>query len=202
MKILLISVMVLLTGCNEPSTVSQLIPTENLRNDQVELAKFLEPKVKPKKKTSSPPNVSSVSSGVVPEVWYEKPQTQMRLLSYGIKSQPKDIDISVVKLAGQVGGILANVNRWRGQLNLSPISNNELVTMPITNEIANLPGQLVILEGKTTPTNDYTERMLVAMFSLDGHIWFFKMMGEKYAVMKYESDFQSYVSKFNLNNEN
>ena len=105
MKILLISVMVLLTGCNEPSTVSQLIPTENLRNDQVELAKFLEPKVKPKKKTSSPPNVSSVSSGVVPEVWYEKPQTQMRLLSYGIKSQPKDIDISVVKLAGQVGGI-------------------------------------------------------------------------------------------------
>ena len=73
--------------------------------------------------------------------------------------------------------------------------------MPITNQIANLPGQLVILDGKTTPTNDYTERMLVAMFSLDGHIWFFKMMGEKYAVMKYESDFQSYVSKFNLNNE-
>jgi hypothetical protein len=37
-----------------------------------------------------------------------------------------DLELSVTKLGGAAGGPLANVNRWRGQLGLSPLAEAEL----------------------------------------------------------------------------
>jgi hypothetical protein len=57
----------------------------------------------------------------LPAGWQEKPLSPMRLASFkAIGPNGKEADISVVSLPGIAGGLLANVNRWRGQVQLAP----------------------------------------------------------------------------------
>ena len=59
---------------------------------------------------------------VVPSGWEEQAPSQMRVGSFLIKSpEGKTVDVSVVPLSGAAGGDLSNINRWRGQIQLSPI---------------------------------------------------------------------------------
>ena len=51
----------------------------------------------------------------------------MRLASFKATApNGKETDISVVSLPGIAGGDLANVNRWRGQVQLAPIDEDTL----------------------------------------------------------------------------
>ena len=50
----------------------------------------------------------------------------MRLASFAADLDGEKADISLVKLAGPAGGLLANVNRWRGQVGLGNFSASEL----------------------------------------------------------------------------
>ncbi len=53
----------------------------------------------------------------LPPGWQEKPLSPMRLASFKATSPDgKETDVSVVSLPGIAGGDLANVNRWRGQV--------------------------------------------------------------------------------------
>ena len=46
--------------------------------------------------------------------------------SFRVKGKIGTSDVSVVRLSGEAGGDLGNVNRWRGQINLEPISEPDL----------------------------------------------------------------------------
>ena len=50
----------------------------------------------------------------------------MRLASYQIPILDYFADLSVTKFGGDAGGIKANVNRWRKQLNLIPETLEEI----------------------------------------------------------------------------
>ncbi|MEM9158878.1 MAG: hypothetical protein AAGB46_07480 [Verrucomicrobiota bacterium] len=53
-----------------------------------------------------------------PVAWSEGRSSSMRIASYSADVGGDSADISLVKLAGPAGGLLANVNRWRGQVGL------------------------------------------------------------------------------------
>ena len=57
-----------------------------------------------------------------PDYWSPLDNNPYSLASYDIGSSPNGLrsTISITKFSGDAGGILANVNRWRGQLNLEP----------------------------------------------------------------------------------
>src|SRR5688572_18194483 len=58
-----------------------------------------------------------------PSTWKAQAPTAMRLASFAIPTKAgKDLDFSVVMLSGEAGGLLANVNRWRGQIQLPPLT--------------------------------------------------------------------------------
>lgn len=66
----------------------------------------------------------------LPEGWRESPGSQMRFATIQIEADGKPLDLSVIPLP-KAGGdeqkyILDNVNRWRSQLQLKPISAAEL----------------------------------------------------------------------------
>lgn len=48
----------------------------------------------------------------------------MRIATY--KAPPGPVEVSVTRFPGRVGGELANINRWRGQLGLTPIEAADL----------------------------------------------------------------------------
>ena len=51
----------------------------------------------------------------------------MRLASFKATApNGKETDVSIVSLPGIAGGDLANVNRWRGQVQLGPIDEDTL----------------------------------------------------------------------------
>ena len=66
-----------------------------------------------------------------PQDWQEKPSSSsIRLASFmapGKDGNPDNsADVSIVILAGQAGGVIANVNRWREQVGLGPLNEGEL----------------------------------------------------------------------------
>jgi hypothetical protein len=50
----------------------------------------------------------------------------MRLATYIAPDPAGPVEIAVTRFGGRVGGELANINRWRGQLGLPPIGEDEL----------------------------------------------------------------------------
>ncbi len=50
----------------------------------------------------------------------------MRLATYMVPSDAGDQEVAVTRFPGQVGGVLANINRWRGQMGLQPIADEDL----------------------------------------------------------------------------
>ena len=66
---------------------------------------------------------------VLPEGWHEKPETQMRLINLGIGSN-FDAECYVSVLQGAGGGLAANINRWRSQMLLEPLSNEDIAGLP------------------------------------------------------------------------
>lgn len=66
----------------------------------------------------------------LPEGWQpvadaKAPTSRVATLRVEAKNRPS-LDLHIDKFPGAVGGLLANVNRWRGQVGLPPIGDDEL----------------------------------------------------------------------------
>jgi hypothetical protein len=66
---------------------------------------------------------------VTPAGWTELPPTNMRLANFRADADGK-VECYLTILAGDAGGLLANVNRWRAQMSLAPIAKAELDALP------------------------------------------------------------------------
>ena len=67
----------------------------------------------------------------------------MRLASHKVSDEDgNEIDFSITSFPGDVGGLLANVNRWLGQIGLPPTDQKTSQIRPPV-EVAGLPAQLV-----------------------------------------------------------
>jgi hypothetical protein len=64
-----------------------------------------------------------------PEGWEERPAGGMRQGSWRVRGEPRT-DCSLVVLSGGGGGLLANVNRWRGEMGLGPLDQAGLAQLP------------------------------------------------------------------------
>ena len=117
----------------------------------------------------------------VPEAWIEQDLTSFRLSSYQVSTQSNGIgDFSVVKFPGDAGGILANVNRWRGQLGLSSISVDDLASLFVRVEHPFLSITFLELHRVNKMlSSDDIESMYVGFFMYDNESYFFKLTGSK-----------------------
>ncbi len=114
-----------------------------------------------------------------PETWTEKPVTEMRLASYGFTAPDgTEADVSVFSFPDAAGGLLANINRWRGQVGLEAVVDEQLETTARRIEVTGLPAWQVDFTGPAGVANSATPTRIVgAIVPLGGNAWFFKMMG-------------------------
>jgi hypothetical protein len=63
-----------------------------------------------------------------PEGWVKEPDSKTRYASFQLGTEDRPLILTVNKLerAGEAASVLANVNRWRGQLELRPIDEADL----------------------------------------------------------------------------
>ena len=110
-----------------------------------------------------------------PAQWRPKPGSSMRKGSYAIGAEGGPVaDLAITAFPGNVGGDLANVNRWRAQMQLAPVAEGALAGLLVPMEVNGLKIQTVDIAGGPT---DSPQRMLGAIVPFNGATWFFKLVG-------------------------
>ena len=127
----------------------------------------------------------------VPSDWVEKPASAMLFKSFAITGNSGgNAAVTVSFFPGAVGGTLANVNRWRGQMGVDAVEDAQLGSVTETLETAGGKAKLVDIEG----TGDKAGQRLVAVIVPHGdNTWFYKLLGEKTIVAKEKDSFVNFV---------
>lgn len=129
----------------------------------------------------------------LPEGWQEKPAEGMRAASFVVQGASDQVaDVSVIPLPGVSGTHLDNVNRWRGQVGLAPISAEQLASETESVSIAGSEGSLVDFEG-ANPATQKPEQILAATFVASGATWFIKMTGPPALVTEQKPKFRDFL---------
>lgn len=125
----------------------------------------------------------------VPAGWQEVAPGQMQLAKFvatgdgGAKAET-----SVAVIPGDGGGPLANVNRWRGQMGLSPVDAADLPKQTAEIQVGGAPA--LILD---VTSNDKKKRLVVASVPRGDSTWFYKLMGDEAVVGREKEAFLQFV---------
>lgn len=126
-----------------------------------------------------------------PDHWTELPAGGMRRGSFTLHG-PDDTtaDLSIIAFPGDAGGLAANVNRWRGQIGLPALSDEDIQASVVHTDTASFHVDLVSIEGTAAgqPT-----RIDGAIFSYRGESWFVKLMGPTDLVAAEAPHFRAFV---------
>ena len=124
-----------------------------------------------------------------PSHWKQKPGSAMRKGSFAITGEGGEADLSITAFPGSVGGDFANLNRWREQLGLSPVTQAEFEAAAQRIEKNGLRMTVVDLAG----TGSGAKRILGAMIPHGDATWFVKLMGPDALVAKEKSAFLAFL---------
>jgi hypothetical protein len=163
---------------------------------------------------SNIPTVSDEEAQVswdVPSGWSEGAPSRMRKGSY--KTGPEgEIDVAITAFPGDVGGLLANVNRWRGQLNLDPVTEDELMDSIRELEVAGRTAYLFNAAGpgsgqmsrpmapapQPTGDGDQLNRIMGLILPLSAETWFFKATGPDDLLAAEQENFMEMVNSIKI----
>jgi len=108
-----------------------------------------------------------------PDSWTVRKASSMRKGSYALGPEGS-VDLAITAFPGDVGGPLANVNRWLGQVGLPPIEEAALGDYT-THMAANGLEFFIADTGAKDPT--HPQRIVAGVVFWQGNSWFFKMTG-------------------------
>lgn len=143
----------------------------------------------PETASGAPPMENSSNPKIkwqVPSGWSEVPPSSMRYASFSAGASDNKVDISVVTFPGEGGSDADNVNRWRQQIGLPPMSPTAVATQvaPLKSDDATF---------STVDIAGTNARTLAAWTRRDGHVWFFKATGPGVAMEKEKPNFVKFV---------
>ena len=124
-----------------------------------------------------------------PAAWKTKAGSAMRKGSYAVGSAAAEADLSITAFPGDVGGEIANVNRWRGQVSLPPLADADVagaVTRLSSNDLA-----ITIVDCAGTGAD--AQHILGAIVPFGGATWFFKLIGPEATVAQARPDFLAFI---------
>lgn len=119
-----------------------------------------------------------------PPDWTSVPPSAMRYASFATEKNGEKTDISVVTFPGEGGSDLDNVNRWRQQIGLGPVSSLGLIVVPL--QVGDHSFLTVDIAGTNT-------RMLAGWIRHDGRSWFFKLTGPPALVEQEKPKFTAFL---------
>lgn len=126
--------------------------------------------------------------------WEEAPPGEMRAASFRVKGEGnKTADVGVFPLPGMAGSDLSNVNRWRGQVGLPAVQEEELAKLAEAIEIDGSKAQVYDMAGENPGSGEKT-RILAAILRKSNVAWFFKMTGDEDFVASEKKNFMSLLA--------
>lgn len=202
--------LLLLSGCKDPVVVSYLIPKSSSSNNLQdmpdvgtekpvfsEVSKLPSDKITAKTEMQILPGMQeSADAGPdivfsLPDGWTDAGNSGIRKANLRVNDANGSAEITALSFPGDVGGNLANVNRWCGQIELNTISQDQLdsISEPIT--ISHHAGTYLRLQGPQ-------KSILVGILPFNGSTWFFKMIGDNATVQANELAMENFLNSVNI----
>ena len=189
-----------LIGCDQAEPTSYLIPKEDRT---VTMPKPVADSAKTE--SSAPPNGSMrILPGMqeaadeagwitytVPEGWEDLPASGIRKANLKVSDENGTAELTVLVFPGDVGGRLANINRWRGQVGLDNATPEDLPNFTEGYSISQHPGLYVRLEGGA-------QSILGGLLPFHGSTWFFKFLGSSGTVLGNEGKMKAFLDSVQL----
>jgi hypothetical protein len=197
----LVALTALLTSCNKPEVQTYRVPKEPSAQPAMATTPPAPAPAAGSASATPPAGGSAMASTPVatasgadltwsaPSHWVAKPGSPMRKGSFAIKGDGGEADLSITAFPGAVGGDLANLNRWREQVKLPPVSQAEFEASAQRLERNGLRMTVVDLAG----TGAGATRILGAMIPYGSATWFVKLMGPEALVAKEKTAFMSFL---------
>jgi len=129
----------------------------------------------------------------VPAQWVESPPRAMVFKSFSIAGGADGkAEVAISFFPGDVGGVLANVNRWRAQLGQPPVKADQLAGATESLAAADGPATMVDFTGTDAKTGR-PARMVAAIVPHGDNTWFYKLIGDGAVVGKQKDSFVNFV---------
>jgi hypothetical protein len=129
----------------------------------------------------------------LPAGWHEAASTSaFRIATFKIGDGADAPEIAITKFAGGAGGVLANINRWRGQIGLPPVgSMDEQKMQRVT--VAGIPADRLDLSAPTGGAAE-RKRLIVVSVARNETTYFIKLTGSSASVEKNAKAFDAFVT--------
>ena len=128
----------------------------------------------------------------VPAAWQSEPPTQMLLAKFAATENGAKAEITVSSFGGDMGGLLANVNRWRRQVSLPEVDDSQL--LQVTAAFSTIPGSATLVDFPGTDAKTgQPARLVGVILPLNGQTWFYKLMGDSAVVDHQKTAFLTFV---------
>lgn len=203
-------ILLLLSGCEDPVVVSYSVPKsppptilQAVSDEETEKSVFNQVSKLSTTKITAKTEMQilqgmqeSADAGPdivfsLPEGWTDAGSSGIRKANLRINDASGSAEITALSFPGNVGGNLANVNRWCGQIELNIMSQAQLdsISEPIT--ISNHGGTYLRLQGPQ-------KSILVGILPFHGSTWFFKMLGDNATVQANELAMKSFLNSIKI----
>ena len=155
----------------------------------------------------SAPPVASTASGktpgreagsplpewTIPATWQEQPPSQMLLAKFVVPGDAEArAEMTVSSFPGDVGGLLPNINRWRKQVGLDPLNEEQVQGNSEPLKLSSGAATLVDVTGKD-PKTDRPSRLIGIIQPHHNGTWFYKLMGNEAVVAKEKVAFLKFL---------
>jgi hypothetical protein len=127
----------------------------------------------------------------VPEGWEELAPSGIRKANLKVTGDNGSAELTVLAFPGDVGGQLANINRWRGQIGLGEATEAELSEITESYSISNHGGTYVRLEGSA-------QSIIGVLLPFHGYTWFYKLQGNTETVLANEASMKAFLNSVKM----
>jgi hypothetical protein len=132
-----------------------------------------------------------------PKSWRSVPASGLRKAQFTIGDEAQGAVVTLIDFSTNAGPLmtdpLANVNRWRGEVGLGKIEENQLDEITESIEIDGQPAKYVrLVPDVSKPEESKIEKATIAaMVTNEGTIWFIKLFGQRDTVIAEEDNFKA-----------
>lgn len=128
-----------------------------------------------------------------PKGWKEVPGGQFLVAKFIVTGKDNaQAAVNVSRSVGDGGGLAGNVNRWRGQLGLTPLSADGLAAAVTPVKIAGGEASFIEMTG-TDARSGQPAKLIGAVVPQAGQTWFYKLMGDPAVVESQQDAYKQFV---------
>ena len=124
--------------------------------------------------------------------WQASTLSQLRKAAYIVQDGDQQVEITIIPLSAQAGSLLPNINRWRGQVGLAEVDQQQMESDLEKVTVGDVEGVYVRLQA---PAGAEKQQTILGVIAVRGaRSWFVKLNGDTLLADRETENFKQFVS--------